>query len=62
MNEKKAKELLIKSGLSERKAGEISGHLARVFNEENKKKDEEVKEVKIVHMKSKNLSEVVTRK
>ena len=43
MDEKYAKELLIKSGLSTKKSDEISGHLAREFNKAEKEK--EVKEV-----------------
>jgi len=46
MDNKKAKELLIKSGLSTAKAEEVSTHLARFYNEDKKKvKEENINEV-----------------
>ena len=72
MDDKKARELLIKSGLSENKAKEVSGHLAREFNKEqehHKKKEIDVNEVVVRSNKKgfvnnyddKNLSEVITK-
>jgi len=72
MDDKKARELLIKSGLSENKAKEVSGHLAREFNKDQehhkKKKEIDVSEVVARSKKGfvnnyddKNLSEVITK-
>ena len=63
MDDKKAKELLIKSGLSENKANEISAHFTRVFNEDKKKGKEEIEinELKSNNTKIKNVSEVITK-
>ena len=52
MDSKKAKEILIKAGLSERKAKGLSDSLAKFYNEENDKK---------ANIEEKEIAEVVTK-
>lgn len=59
MEEKEAKKLLIKSGLSEKKATEISSHLAREFNKEVKEKDVNEVVIKKPKIKVRDVNEVL---